>query len=184
MSAGPSKPISGKWIVIPLIVVTVVTLTVFLIIKLSGRGAATRNYLALHQTAGLRDLEQGYYQDAVKNFTPVIEADAEPSAYGFRGEAFLQMKQFDLAIADFREAIKREPDRAANHAGLGAAFAAKGLEQEALAEYDKAIAMLETDESKKEKIPRTGDTRAEVIALRDELLENTSVQGTTKTAAD
>ena len=174
MSAGPTKPISGKWIVVPLVVVTVVTLTAFLIIKLSGRGAATRNYLALHQTAGLRDLEEGFYEDAVKNFTPVIEAGAEPSAYGFRGEAYLQMELYDEAEADFRNAVQYEPNLAANHAGLGAALAAQGRREEALREYAKAIKLLEAEEPAKSNVPRTGDDLDEVIEKRDALQASTS----------
>lgn len=183
MSAGPTKPISGKWIVVPLVVVTVVTLTTFLIIKLSGRGAATRNYLALHQTAGLRDLEQGFYEDAVKNFTPVIEAGAEPSAFGFRGEAYLRMEQYDRAIADFREAVKQEPDLAANHAALGAALAATGSEEEALVEFEKAIALHELKEPPKARISRTGDNLADVIERRDALLETMPERDTAKALA-
>lgn len=159
-----TRRIAGKWIVVPLVVLMVVTVSVFLTIKLSGKGAAARNYLLLSFTQGLRDLDDGFYADAVKNLTPVVQADANPAAPGMRGEAYLRMKRYGEAEADFRTAVEREPRLPANQAGWGAALAGQGKHAEAIPHYETALKMF-TDEAAKPAVDRTGDTPAEVREL-------------------
>jgi tetratricopeptide (TPR) repeat protein len=159
-----TKRIAGKWIVIPLVAVICVTVAVFLTIKLSGKGAAARNYLMLSFTQGLRDLDDGYYADAVKNLTPAVRADANPAAPGMRGEAYLRMKEYVEAEADFRTAVEREPAVPANQAGWGAALAGQGKHAEAIQHYEAALKLFTGDEAG-HPVDRTGDTPAEVREL-------------------
>lgn len=155
---------SGKRIVIPLVIAVSIIGAVFLAIQFSGRGSATRNYLILNYTAGLRDLDGGYYASAVKNLTPVVEADAIPAAHGFRGEAFLQMKKYAEAEADFREAIARQPKLPANHAGLGVALASQGHMTEALPHLKRAAEMLRGSVTAAPgEVRRTGDSLDAVL---------------------
>lgn len=164
MATDETHRLSGKRIVIPLVIVVTIIGAVFVAIQLSGRGSASRNYLILHYTAGLRDLDGGYYASAVKNLTPVVEADANPNAHGFRGEAFLQMKKFEEAEADFRRAIVRQPDLPANHAGLGIALASQGRAKEARPHLDRAAEMLrESSKTTPGEVRRTGDSLESVI---------------------
>jgi len=168
VSTAEPKRIEGRYIVIPLVVLTAIVATVFLTIELSGRGAKETNFLLLSYTAGLRDLEQGYYADAVKNFTPVIQSGTKPEAYGWRGEAFLRMEKYGEAEADFRKAIASKPSDPANHAGRGAALAGQGKETEAIAEFDRAIELYEGAISpSRGTVRRTGDDLAGVRSLRD-----------------
>ncbi len=165
MATAETRRVSGKRFVIAFILVTAVTAAVFLTIQFSGRGAAKRNYVNLSYTAGLRDVEEGYYLDAVKSLTPVVESGAFPAAVGFRGEAFLRMKKFAEAEKDFRTAIEREPGLPANHAGLGAALAAQGRQGEAIGHFDAALGLFD-NAPKPGRVPRTGDTADEVRRLR------------------
>lgn len=151
--------ISGKQIVIPLVAITVVIAVVFLFIQFSGRGSAERNSLVLHYMAGLRDLDDGAYASAVRNLTTVVEADAVPAAWGFRGEAYLRMEEYAKAESDFRRAIEREPQQPANHAGLGIALASQGRDDEARPHFDRAAELLEAAASSpSQEVRRSGDT--------------------------
>ncbi len=169
MATADTKRIDGRYIVIPLVVLTAIVATIFLTIQLSGRGAKETNYLLLSYTAGLRDLEEGYYDDAVKNFTPVIESGTRPDAYGWRGEAYLQMKKYDLAEADFRKAVESDPDDPASYAGLGAALSEQGATKQAIAAFDRAITLYERENAPSPgTVRRTGDDLASVRSLRDQ----------------
>lgn len=159
------RQVPGKWFVILFVPVVALTAATFINIKLSGRGAGKRNYLALSYTAGLRDVDEGYFASAVQNLTPVVDANSEAAAAGFRGEAYLRLKKFAEAEKDFRTAIEREPDLPANHAGLGAALAAQGRHAEALPHYDEALRRFERAPPHG-RVRRTGDTSAEVERLR------------------
>lgn len=57
-----------------------------------------------------------------------------------RGERDLERDRLDLAIADFTEALKREPDLAAALYGRGHAFYTKGDYETALSDLDEAVA--------------------------------------------
>lgn len=162
--------ISGKWIVAPLVAITAVITVVFLSIQFSGRGSTERNSLILHYMAGLRDLDDGAYASAVKNLTPVVEADAEPAAWGFRGEAYLQLEEYEKAEADFRLAIEREPQLPANHAGLAIALARQGRDEEALPHLDRAAELLESPGAPSPRtVPRSGNTLDAVLEWKQRL---------------
>lgn len=53
-----------------------------------------------------------------------------------RGRAYQQAGAFDLAVADYQNAIGQAPEYAAPHAGLAEAYALMGLQPEALAELN------------------------------------------------
>lgn len=166
MATAQTPRVRGKWFVIAFVAVIAVVTATFLRIQLSGRGAKSRNYLALSYTAGLRDVEEGYYADAVKSLTPVVQAGTEPGAYGFRGEAYLRMDQYPQAEADFRKAVEREPHLPANQAGLGSALAAQGRHAEAVSHFDAALTLFEKSNVRPARVRRTGDTADEVRRLR------------------
>jgi tetratricopeptide (TPR) repeat protein len=173
VASADTKRIDGRYIVIPLIVLTAIVATIFLTIQLSGRGAKETNFLLLSYTAGLRNLEEGFYPEAVEEFTPVIKSGTRPEAYGWRGEAYLQMKQYELAEADFRKAIESDLDDPVSHAGLGAALAGQGKTNEAIAAFDRAITLYDSgDAPSPGTVRRTGDDLAGVRLLRDEAAKN------------
>lgn len=168
MSTAETKRIDGRYIVIPLVIGTAIVGTVFVTIQLSGRGTKETNFLLLSYTAGLRDIEEGRYAGAVKNFTSVIKSGTRPEAYGWRGEAYLRMKKYVLAEADFRKATENDPDLPANHAGLGVALMGQGDTSEAMAEFDKAVELFQRhDVSPPGPVRRTGDDPTEARKLRE-----------------
>ena len=164
------RGIAGKYIVIPLTIVMLIVAVIFMIIRHSGRGAAEENFLLLSYTAGLRDIDDGYYASAIENLTPVVEAGGRPDAWGFRGEAYLQLAEYQKAEADFREAIKREPETAVNYAGLAAALAGQDNFPAALEAIDEAIARFPENLDREGKtVPRTGDSIEELKSARQEI---------------
>lgn len=128
--------------------------------------------MLLSYTAGLRDLDDGFYKDTVKNMTSVIESGMKPEAYGWRGEAYLRLEKFAEAESDFRKAIEHAPHLPANHAGLGAALAGQHRYREALAHFDDAIEMHERPGAPApESVRRWGDEPGMVLERRKEILE-------------
>ena len=171
MNSDGTKRVPGRYVVIPLAIGALSLAAVFLTIQLSGRGAKAQNYLNLSYTAGLRDLDEGFYADAVKNLTPVVEAGDVPAAPGFRGEAFLRMEKYPQAEADFRRAIEAEPNLPANHAGLAVALDAQGRHEEALTHLDRAIELHRGQSPAPGRVRRAGDTLTDVLTRRMRLLQ-------------
>jgi tetratricopeptide (TPR) repeat protein len=171
VATAETKRVRGKWFVIPFVAVIAVTTAAFLTIQLSGRGAKARNYLALSYTAGLRDIDEGFYADAVKSLTPVVESGTEPAAYGFRGEAYLRLEKYAEAEADFRKALEREPSLPANHAGLADALASQGKLEEALPHLDAAIELHRRGAPPPGRVRRWGDVLTDVLTRRMRLLQ-------------
>ena len=62
-----------------------------------------------------------------------------PELAAAHGAALRQAGQLEEAIAEFRETIRLEPDRAAAHGNLGNALLRQGKLEEASAEYREAI---------------------------------------------
>jgi len=59
---------------------------------------------------------------------------SEASNYGFRGDCYVGMEKFDEAIADYREAIKKDPRKTRNHeTQLARALIKSGAVEQALA---------------------------------------------------
>lgn len=91
-----------------------------------------RPYLALHHN----DCAAAH-----AGFTNAIAHDAkDPRAYAGRGDARLCLEQYDDAIADYTLAIKLDP-KWFDYFGRGLAYKAKGQANEALANFDSAIAL-------------------------------------------
>lgn len=166
----PRGNVAGRYVVIPLVILGVLVGVGLLIVRHQGEGAIETNRLLLSYMQGLRDIDDGYYHSAVENLTPVIEARWRPDAWGFRGEAYLRQEKFQRAESDFRQAVKREPNMAVNHAGLAAALAGQGGYSSALKEIDKAISLFPENQAdaKQKTVPRTGDSLEQLKSLRSD----------------
>ena len=60
-------------------------------------------------------------------------------AYGDRGAAYLAKSEFDLAIADYTEAIRLYPTYGGHYQSRGLAYLAKGDKDRAIADFRQAI---------------------------------------------
>ncbi|GAI18249.1 unnamed protein product, partial [marine sediment metagenome] len=68
----------------------------------------------------------------------------EPSsflAHHLLGIAYGEKEEFNLAIAEFQEALKLNPDEATIHSNLAVAYFKKGLTDEAIQEFQEALAL-------------------------------------------
>jgi tetratricopeptide (TPR) repeat protein len=164
--------IRGQWVAIGLVVSMIAVVITFSIIRHSGRGAAETNFLLLSYTQGLRDIDQGDYAEAVRHLTPVVESGSNPAAFGWRGEAYLQLGQYAHAEADLREAVRRESENPANHAALAEALARQGRFHEALPHLNRALELLEsTPAPPTPSVRRWGDNLPQVLDQRKQLQE-------------
>jgi tetratricopeptide (TPR) repeat protein len=112
--------------------------------RLSGE----MTYLVL-LTVGLARFESGDYDAAIDRFTKALAQSNTPEQlvdpadiYFYRGLAHYYragVNGIDLAIADYTETIRREPDLADTYYNRGLAYAKKGQFDSAIADYTDAI---------------------------------------------
>lgn len=84
-------------------------------------------------------------QSAPAKATGIFKSDDEivldTFAYHFdMGKKFLEMKEFDKAVAEMNQAVQLDPKDIDARLGLGDAYAGKGRAQIALEQYEKALA--------------------------------------------
>jgi tetratricopeptide (TPR) repeat protein len=77
--------------------------------------------------------------DAVSDFTTAIELGAGAEAYLRRANTHTEQSHFDLAFADYREALRLDPDLAAAYVNRGLAHAKMGEFEKAAADADRAL---------------------------------------------
>lgn len=89
---------------------------------------------------GLLYTEKGDYDQAIRDFSKVIESDPEHAmAYNNRGVAYKQKGDYDRAISDYSRAIEIDPGFAMAYNNRGVAHAGKGDFVSAISDYSKAI---------------------------------------------
>jgi len=84
------------------------------------------------------------FQKAIKSADEQEEIDAETEdyvtlAYNGLGYAYFAQEQYDLAIRNYKEALKRQPDYVTALNNLGHAYERKKLNAQALESYEKAL---------------------------------------------
>jgi tetratricopeptide (TPR) repeat protein len=91
---------------------------------------------------GVTFFNAGQYEEAVKAFEVVLEADSEqPAVWSNAGASYLRLKQFDKAVMAYEEAIALEPENSGHYQNLAAVYAAKGDSEKARENYEKAASM-------------------------------------------
>jgi tetratricopeptide (TPR) repeat protein len=85
-------------------------------------------------------LEDGRYEDAVKEFTAALEKNPD-HVLARLGLAitYMQMEKIDEAMQEFNQVIEKNPDLAVAYADRGILNDRLGRHKEALADYKKAI---------------------------------------------
>jgi predicted membrane-bound spermidine synthase len=89
-------------------------------------GSSYNHYINAYMVQGDAYIKSNQYQQAIKNFTTVIEMNPNYIAYHNRGIAYAQLGQYHRAIGDFNEAIRLKPDSADTYVNLGLASFAIG----------------------------------------------------------
>jgi tetratricopeptide (TPR) repeat protein len=95
---------------------------------------------------GRQRLDQKRYQEAIKLFTTVIEANPQSEdAYYFRGLAFAELSRNQAAIADFTEVIRLDAGDTHAYSQRGNLLERLGRYTEALSDFTKAIELNKPD---------------------------------------
>ncbi|MDR3623357.1 MAG: tetratricopeptide repeat protein [Paludisphaera borealis] len=81
------------------------------------------------------------FDQAIDYISGLIRADPDASSYDWRGCVLRRRMDFDLAIADFNEAIRLEPGEACYYYNRGKAWNARQDYEKAIADFDKAICL-------------------------------------------
>lgn len=92
----------------------------------------------LYRARGLTRASQGRYRDAINDYTRSLELEASPNILTRRGWAYL-MQSRQLALADFDEAIRLNPESGDSYNGRGYARVLLGQVDEATADADEAL---------------------------------------------
>ena len=118
-------------------------------IIVAGLASALQIGAALAQTGAaqksLSDCQNGDKNAdlAIKGCTALLKNDNGIPAFGDvyynRGFAYETKKQYDLALADFSQAIKRKPDFVAAYENRGYVFSIKHQYNEAIRDFDQAL---------------------------------------------
>jgi tetratricopeptide (TPR) repeat protein len=91
---------------------------------------------------GMKHVENGDVGSAIENFSEAIRLSPTPIKhfpYYLRGKAYYSKKEFDLAIADFDEAIRICGDEADYYLWRGVAYGYKKDDDRAIADFDEAV---------------------------------------------
>jgi tetratricopeptide (TPR) repeat protein len=91
---------------------------------------------------GLTHAKSGDYLEAVRAYGNAIAASNRYTpAFVNRALAYMQLEEFDKAIADFNEAIRLEPTQAEHYYKRGVAYARQGEHEKASTSFASAITM-------------------------------------------
>ena len=103
--------------------------------KAKARGGATE-----HVEQGMALAQAGKFEEAIVEFTKVIEADPKnPRNYNNRGTAYRSAGKFPEALADFSKAIELAPKDAMGYFERGQTNVIQNQFDAALPDLDKAI---------------------------------------------
>jgi tetratricopeptide (TPR) repeat protein len=81
------------------------------------------------------------WKEAIANLNVAIKWEAAAVHFHQRGVCYLNLKEHEKAVADFTEAIKREPDVARHYEKRALAYHALGRAGEAMADLEKAASL-------------------------------------------
>jgi tetratricopeptide (TPR) repeat protein len=79
------------------------------------------------------------YVQAIDYYTKLIGSDPQASYYSLRGNIWVEKGEYDIAIADFNEAIRLEPSDAIHWANRGRAWAKKEFFEKTILDCNEAI---------------------------------------------
>jgi len=91
---------------------------------------------------GIDNLEKGRHEQAVRDFTNIIESDhTNANAYFYRARAHQQLGRCDRAVADFSKCIELNPKALTAFINRGRCYDRMNLFEQAVSDFTKAIGM-------------------------------------------
>ena len=105
------------------------------------RYAEIRQDAFKHLFTGLTNLLNSDYQNAIDSFTKSLLLNPSGLAYSNRGDAYINVGEYDDAIADYNRVIAIDPNDASAYNNRGVAKGRKGDYDGAIADCSSAIAL-------------------------------------------
>ena len=105
------------------------------------RYAETHQDAFKHLLTGFTNLMNGDYQSAIVSFTESLDLNPSSLAYSNRGSAYINVRKYDDAIADYDRAIALDPSYAMAYNNRGFAKLNKGDYDGAIDDCSRAIAI-------------------------------------------
>ncbi len=131
------------------------------------------DYAEAHLMLGLIDLGQGYLIPSITSFSQAIDLGMESqdlaTVYAFRGIARSGLSMYDVALADFDEAIARDSSNAWGFFGRGWVNAELGETEKAIADLERAL-----------ELGLDASVKPETETLLEELKQSTTSKGATE----
>ena len=120
------------------------TLAAAAILACAGPSAKQRRGAEIHHDLGVEALRGGHAQEALREFDEALKLDpAFPEAHRGRGLVLdLAFGKQEEAEKEYRRALALRPDYSEAHNDLGQLLAKTGRREQALAEFDAALANL------------------------------------------
>src|ERR1700676_3568920 len=82
--------------------------------------------------------KKGNYSQVIANTTEALRFKPDQALYNMRGSAYFDKGEYDIAIADFNDALRIGPPSGTIFHNRGNAFRGKGDYAKAIADYDSA----------------------------------------------
>lgn len=115
--------------------------------------------LALHR--------EGRYQDALIEFGIALSADpGQVGVWVNEGNAYLALRQLELAERSYRQALSLDPASSDAHNGLGAVYGGQGRVEEAAAMFAEAMRLAPDDPAARRNLELLRRTQARAEASR------------------
>lgn len=111
----------------------------------------------------------GQNNDAIDDFNKMVEIDGSPYAYEVRGKAFLRLKRYQQAIADFSKVIELAPDVPFGYIRRGKAKCELRKHQEAITDFDTALQIDPNDVYTYELQGRTKEQLGDLEGAKEDL---------------
>ncbi len=122
-------------------VLTILPLLLAVLACAHGPSKKERDQAEIHHGLGIEALRNNRPQDAMREFDAALAVDeAFPEAHLGRGVAYEMFGRAADAEREYRRAIELRPDYSEAHNDLGQLLARNGRPQEALAQFDAALA--------------------------------------------
>jgi tetratricopeptide (TPR) repeat protein len=118
---------------------TSVVLCLMLPTCVGAEDSSTNQQAEQYLQQGIKLGQAGKIGDAISVLTKSIALKPSGQAYYNRGEAYGVQGQFDLAIGDFNQALRLEPNYPAAHQSRGCAFLVIGKYSQAIADFDELL---------------------------------------------
>jgi protein O-mannosyl-transferase len=136
-------------------------------VQLFDRAVATApEFYLSYINRGAAEQQAGNLDAAYASFEKAISLRKLGNTYGQLGQIAAKQGHLYVAIGEFKKGIAIDPDDPELHNGLGQVYTAQNQFEQAIVEYETALALMESSKNTYEKLSRRIGPRRDVVLVR------------------